>query len=1039
MDFESLCICFERNFNGIDRRLFVEVVRKFFTSSCRVWNNFMKLRLESRGLFGIVADAFHDADSETRYKLLIDESDDDSMMRLIQIEGLLDSSKESLKVYKLSDFPEDGQLQMINLVSGVKLAAQRGSLAVLSRTEQVNESFYDLYNMNFKEVRTSTEVKRYANVAVGGISKPCEVHADFKIIVHMTKKEADQAPAPFLSRFEKFRLGQSDVLEAGLERIEPKELAECVGFSRSKLFELEAVVGTKSFFGAVEKKTSGEPGLLPPTPSPPLERSERKRPQLALLFHTLLRPRRRPLTLIHARTLARSLAIESVFVDMIPRSAYGARVEGMKSGSGSVCVEETDEGNHAAAELKGLHENLCRFFSSETNIKLGGGTAAAPSEMQLQSIVESSRGGDNHTNEDDGASIEDLMKCSPADFSELVLSSAAGKRLMQQWILHHAVSRLLQVATPEAIFVHRNRIPRAVFSMYFGQEHFGIRSVVEQNFRRGGNFILYTRTGPALHNLPTVSINDDASTLDEDERRKFRTVVHSSEDKIELTAIFRLAAFSTESSFSTALEEFCKSNRRLLLIVVDMDLATEQRVNFVRLKIETLNDTMSSINNSKLVMLLLHFPASRAVLQGGYPALFLAGWEHLYIDSLGSRFADAKMWCEAAMHGGERMTELLGTVKLRMQSYIEPALQTVLSRFSFQGGPGRRYNSRSMSFMDRHEALVELFGARISCGEEESAVSLKELCCERFQTILEEGDLAMEVARTAEEISSGCSHLSLSESLEGFVDMTFCNFVACILSKVNVDMNLEVLASDIERTTSVGQLFVDVFKALPRLPSLSDLKRQDDWWWLEGNRGAQGAQPDDYRVVFPFFKLVVDRVKSLLKDSGATVAELESDTNEPTVAVMKKSIWAKITGDGATDVDKVIMLVSERVAESEQLWLAFLEQYIQWELHLPTMRSCGLIVKWLQQAEDMGMHGLGRDLVGACVAGHYNHAEMTRNILSFELIAHVVTEGGLQDKIDLSADGDVALLSINAFYEGVRSGVAYGEEDYERMGKTNPP
>ena len=48
---------------------------------------------------------------------------------------------------------------------------------------------------------------------------------------------------------------------------------------------------------------------------------------------------------------------------------------------------------------------------------------------------------------------------------------------------------------------------------------------------------------------------------------------------------------------------------------------------------------------------------------------------------------------------------------------------------------------------------------------------------------------------------------------------------------------------------------------------------------------------------------------------------------------------------------------------------------------------------------------------------------MTRTILSFELVAHVVSEGGLTDVVNLNAEGDIMLLTIDGFYEALVGGI----------------
>ena len=63
----------------------------------------------------------------SRYKLVIDTTADDSILRTLQ--PLLDAM-----TVKLSHFPEDSGAQQINAISQVKWAAEKGEVVLLSQT-----------------------------------------------------------------------------------------------------------------------------------------------------------------------------------------------------------------------------------------------------------------------------------------------------------------------------------------------------------------------------------------------------------------------------------------------------------------------------------------------------------------------------------------------------------------------------------------------------------------------------------------------------------------------------------------------------------------------------------------------------------------------------------------------------------------------------------------------------------------------------------------------------------------------------------------
>ena len=152
-----------------------------------------------------------------RYKMIIDETEDDSVMRLLRASNIVNSSHS---FHMLSGLEEGAEFEQLNLVSNVKFAAQQGDkTVVMSQVEAVSECFYDLFNQNFKEFRKGDKISYFANIAVGGVSRPSKVHSSFQCIVHVQSSQLEDTPAPFLNRFEKFRLNIEDILTWQISRL----------------------------------------------------------------------------------------------------------------------------------------------------------------------------------------------------------------------------------------------------------------------------------------------------------------------------------------------------------------------------------------------------------------------------------------------------------------------------------------------------------------------------------------------------------------------------------------------------------------------------------------------------------------------------------------------------------------------------------------------------------------------------------------------------------------------------------------------------
>ena len=89
---------------------------------------------------------------------------------------------------------------------------------MMLQTDDIHESFYDLFNRRFKRIDDPvTGTRLYANIAIGAHLKPCRVDPKFQCVVTIKKSELDHTPAPFLNRFEKYYITHKDMYESVLK------------------------------------------------------------------------------------------------------------------------------------------------------------------------------------------------------------------------------------------------------------------------------------------------------------------------------------------------------------------------------------------------------------------------------------------------------------------------------------------------------------------------------------------------------------------------------------------------------------------------------------------------------------------------------------------------------------------------------------------------------------------------------------------------------------------------------------------------------
>ncbi|UJR16744.1 hypothetical protein I4U23_003644 [Adineta vaga] len=230
---ESLLHALENNFNGISSKEFDKVVDIFFKAVqekrpdfeilskgrqqhdvyrdvITILQDSMKLESIQRRLYG-------------RYKLIIDESDDESAVRLLFQTGIIDPKQTT--VFRMSDFSDDmnNELKNVEMLSTIKLCMEAGRTILMVNTGRIHGSLYDVFNQNFSIMATGDIRRIFSKVAIGSKTVDVVVHDNFQCIVHVNRHEFNEIPAPFLSRFQKYSLSIVDFYRIQFERLSNEE------------------------------------------------------------------------------------------------------------------------------------------------------------------------------------------------------------------------------------------------------------------------------------------------------------------------------------------------------------------------------------------------------------------------------------------------------------------------------------------------------------------------------------------------------------------------------------------------------------------------------------------------------------------------------------------------------------------------------------------------------------------------------------------------------------------------------------------------
>eukprot|EP01062_Namystynia_karyoxenos_P043703 TRINITY_DN31_c0_g1_i2.p1 TRINITY_DN31_c0_g1~~TRINITY_DN31_c0_g1_i2.p1 ORF type:complete len:5462 (+),score=1414.36 TRINITY_DN31_c0_g1_i2:107-16387(+) len=227
----------ERNYNGPSRLR--EAVMEVFQKECtdlrpewRAFNLYQKLLLDQRrrrNVVEVVSNSLADnnrargdsqsnmSDMWVRFKLLVDETPDGSLLSLLQQCGLPEF--RNIKVISLSDLSQD-EFHSVSVVQQISAAMEAGITVWLTNTRDIDGSLFDLFNQSYTVCNGQDgQVLSFVSLAVGGVVEDKRVHENFQIIVHVMRSEVPLLPPPFLNRLEKFPVGTADVLAYLVGRI----------------------------------------------------------------------------------------------------------------------------------------------------------------------------------------------------------------------------------------------------------------------------------------------------------------------------------------------------------------------------------------------------------------------------------------------------------------------------------------------------------------------------------------------------------------------------------------------------------------------------------------------------------------------------------------------------------------------------------------------------------------------------------------------------------------------------------------------------
>ena len=951
----------ERNFNGVAQEKFKWIADTFLLKlKCPLdtakQRNTVEVLQESLADLSLAQSGDNDGvEAEVRYKLIIDTSDDDSMTRLLFMYGVLDQS--STRTFTCSDFPDDGDIQKVHIISAIKHAALEGRTVILRQTDDINESFYDLFNQHFRRIDDPNfkEGRRYyANIAIGSHSKPCRVDPKFQCIVHMQQCEVRDAPAPFLNRFEKFLVSQNNFLQIALDAL-PVGISKIIAIAKEKGEAFQRTIGEQNFYGAEQHTLQSLFLELLPPPNPKQDRNS------------------------FCVRLATVVKQEAIAVEC--QGVHDGDNDDEEEDSYSP-LDENEWNQHAATIISDLEDALrellgFRFLKRRVEERV----------FQAEAVVSATL---KHFDEHDGTACQqELFKDSKkitvwlakgilnltefprgahpakslADNWQSVVATRQESfaiALLVQWTVFHVCNSLLKIAAPEGLIMKCEHIPQQYVLEYLNEQpHFSLKDVVSYIYRdmavgsqqAASKVICFTRTTSVVHSLPLSYPVNALTSTDSHSIRMVEQLLPGN-----LTSglmMLKLESIRTLESFTNILEEFIESDTtRLLLVIANMKSCSKRRINHVRSMIEECEEG----NIRKHFILLLHFPSSMGFSQPCYPTLFLYGWEHLYLDSISmseqSDPIDLRHWMQILCNLTRGQNDLIAiqlnqfSKQLRegLVHLLPLAIDVATSRVLF-GGNDLFHLNRKMDARKRAETLLQLLN---------KLPALSEVLCEKFANAWDINAISEQLMKSAHSQLEQNSCLTVSERIQDRFRTLFYNYVSLFLYQLNRDYNVEILFGPFDSANeevAIKDLFVEIVKILP-VPQLNELRFQNHTF-----DARQSIRHIHQKPSFPFFCLVAQEIDQALDDVLVEINEEvasslnDIQTNEYATTRTQKQLkqirlfdiedraassllqLLKTTDDVDNNSLSVARRACQAVDTNESLWERYLADFARVKLH----------------------------------------------------------------------------------------------------------
>jgi hypothetical protein len=451
-------------------------------------------------------------------------------------------------------------------------------------------------------------------------------------------------------------------------------------------------------------------------------------------------------------------------------------------------------------------------------------------------------------------------------------------------------------------------------------------------------------------------------------------------ESLDRLVIEHFCLLRNETSIRSVIDSWAiHQTKHLFLLIVDMSHQhSTNSVNFIRTLVE-----QHDLIPEKKIMLLLHYPSSLC-RNACYPALFLGGWRHIFLDEVGAdcQRTRAHNWIESACKFGADGSIM--NLRQDISSFIERALKYAASQRLFY--PGQTNNDDS--FSGHLETL------KLVMSKEIEGATICDIFSEMIIHELMQSSLLSTLKQASESLLHGRTQLSMTSALQSMFQEKINILLASLFSEANQWRNVDILFNS-NCSDATDKLFVYILRSLPVTPS-------DELSLHRNMKGRLHPIPCNISpscqlsVKFPFFFFVsafldqaVDMAEAMMASNSAfSVSQLQTDTSAKqifayAIDILKNDHFDALEKNPHLSQNQEIIVQVIDIVEkdesntAESLFQRYLLQYLQWKLGCAA-ESMVVVAAWmLAKISDFG-ESVSNNILSIHIVAKKYELELTR-------------------------------------------------------------